>query len=313
MRQACDLSQSCLWGCERGAIYDANYDLAALRRSPNFELRDCLTAIELRPIEKGWEVALHEGGQTLRAPRVIVAAGAFGTLKLVLPLVATGGSGELPFQNSPVMATPLLLPKRLGSTPARQGYSLAQLGYRFGYGDKAGDYVTGGIYEVTGLPPSSFAVRLPFGRRAATEIFRALASALLVATTYFPGSCSANRVTWRHNGKKLSITLHGGLTPALDRIAPEVRRRLTRLWRQLGAYALPGASFATPGTDAHLGGLFPMGGYGRYGTDQFGQPHAAPGLYLVDGSVLPSVPSKPTTLTIMANADRIGRHLAATP
>jgi choline dehydrogenase-like flavoprotein len=312
-RQACDLSQSCLWGCERGAIYDSSYDLATLRGSPHFELRDGLTAIQLRPVENGWEVALRENGQPLRAPRVIVAAGAFGTLKLVLPILAASETGELPFLNSPVLATPLLLPKRLGATPPRQGYNLAQLGYRFGFGDKAGDYVTGGIYEVSELPPSSFAARLPFGRRAGTEIFRALAPALLVATTYFPGNCSANRATWRRTGDELSIKLHGGVTPELDRIAPAARRKLTLAWRSLGAYALPGASFATPGMDAHLGGLFPMGSDGRYGSDQFGQPHAAPGLYLVDGAVLPSVPSKPTTLTIMANADRIGRHLAATP
>jgi choline dehydrogenase-like flavoprotein len=34
-----------------------------------------------------------------------------------------------------------------------------------------------------------------------------------------------------------------------------------------------------------------------------------PGLHLVDGAVLPTIPSKFTTLTVMANADRIARRL----
>ena len=34
------------------------------------------------------------------------------------------------------------------------------------------------------------------------------------------------------------------------------------------------------------------------------------GLYVADGSVLNHLPAKQLTLTIMANADRIGRHIA---
>jgi choline dehydrogenase-like flavoprotein len=55
---------------------------------------------------------------------------------------------------------------------------------------------------------------------------------------------------------------------------------------------------------------FPMGPPEAFGTSRFGELNAAPGLHLVDGSLLPSIPAKFTTLTIMANADRIGRHLA---
>jgi len=33
----------------------------------------------------------------------------------------------------------------------------------------------------------------------------------------------------------------------------------------------------------------------------------ARGVYLADGSVLPRLPAKPLTLTLMANADRVGR------
>jgi choline dehydrogenase-like flavoprotein len=104
--------------------------------------------------------------------------------------------------------------------------------------------------------------------------------------------------------------VRGGLAPGFNEVAQAVRQRLAKIWRKLGALPLPGAALATAGTDAHLGGVFPMGVAAPHGTNVFGELHAAPGLHLVDGSVLPTIPSKFTTLTIMANADRIGRHLA---
>jgi choline dehydrogenase-like flavoprotein len=308
-RQDCDLRQACLWGCPRGAIYDAASDLKRLQRHPQFRLLDHATAQSVRQVEDGWEVNLQRGGR-LSAPRVVLAAGVLGTLKLVLPLLGPE-SGELRLLHSPVLATPLLLPRRLFGDAPTQGYTLAQLGFRYRHGATPDAYVTGGLYEVAALPPSSFAARLPMGRRAATEIFRALAPALLVATTYFPDAWSSNRVRWRRAGDDITLNIQGGTAPDFDALAADIRSRLGRIWRSLGAYMLPGGAVAMPGTDAHLGGLFPMGSSRPEGTNSLGELAGAPGLHLVDGAVLPFIPSKPTTLTIMANADRIGRALAA--
>jgi choline dehydrogenase-like flavoprotein len=214
------------------------------------------------------------------------------------------------------MAVPLLVSGRLGGKLPTEGHSLAQLGFRLACSPKPGDYVTGAIYEVAGLPPATFAARMPLGRRAATEIFRALAPALAVATIYFPGRYSANTVALRPSAQGAQgadaprVELRGGVAPGFDEVARTVRARLTAIWRKLGARPLPGAALATAGTDAHLGGVFPMGVVAPHGTNNYGELHAAPRLHLVDGSVLPTIPSKFTTLTIMANADRIGRYLA---
>jgi choline dehydrogenase-like flavoprotein len=307
-RHACDLRLACLWGCERGAIYDARQDLTLLRQHAHFELRERTTAARLTHQENGWEVATTAGDH-LRAPRLVVAAGTLGSLRLVAPLLDPA-QATLPLLNSPVMVMPLLMPRRLGGAMPTQGHSLAQLGFRLASSHTPGDHVSGALYEVAGLPPSSFAARMPFGRRAATEIFRALAPALAVATIYFPGRYSANKVSLQdaHGGARIHI--HGGVTDGFDAIARAVQRRLAKIWRRLGAFALPGAALATAGTDAHLGGVFPMGAAQPNGTSRFGELNAAPGLHLVDGSVLPGIPSKFTTLTIMANADRIGRELA---
>jgi choline dehydrogenase-like flavoprotein len=307
-RRACDLRLACLWGCERGAIYDARQDVALLRQHANFELRDRTTAVQLTRRDDAWDITTKDG-QCLRAPRLIVAAGTLGSLRLVAPLIDPPPV-TLPLLNSPVMAMPLLVPRLLGRKMPPHGHSLAQLGFRLRCSAAPGDHVSGAVYEVAGLPPSSFAARMPFGRRAASEIFRALAPALAVATIYFPGRYSANQVSLQHGDDGLRVHIRGGVADGFDALARAVQRRLARIWRKLGAFALPGASLATAGTDAHLGGVFPLGAAAPHGTSRFGELNAAPGLHLVDGSVLPTIPSTFTTLTIMANADRIGRHLA---
>jgi choline dehydrogenase-like flavoprotein len=307
-RGACDLRLSCLWGCERGAIYDARQDLALLRQHPNFALRDRATAVRLARRADAWEVTTADG-QCMSAPRLIVAAGTLGSLRLVAPLIDPLPA-TLPLLNSPVMAMPLLVPRQLGRKMPPQGHALAQLGFRLRCSALPGDHVSGALYAVAGLPPSSFVARIPFGRRAGTKIFRALAPALAVATIYFPGRYSANRVSLQYDDDGARIHICGGVTDGFAALARTVRRRLARIWRKLGAFALPGATLATAGTDAHLGGVFPLGAAAPHGTSRFGELNGAPGVHIVDGSVLPSIPSTFTTLTVMANADRIGRHLA---
>lgn len=307
-RNACDLRRDCLWGCERGAVYDARFDLDDLRRSGNFRVADDARVVRLAQLPAGWQV-LTQDARRFAAPRVVVAAGALATSALVLPLLPNAPR-ELRLLSNPVLAMPVLVPRRLGQPAATEAYSLAQLGYRLRYGSASLDYITGAVYEVDGLPGSSFTARLPFGRLAGTNFFNAIASALLVTTGYFPGTESDNRLRWQRNGDAISIIIRGGADAGLPAKVNDVIHRLRRVWWKLGGLMLPGASLAQPGTDVHFAGLFPMGTDTIHGTSKNGELVAAPGVFVVDGSVLPTLPSKYVTLTIMANADRIGRHIA---
>lgn len=103
--------------------------------------------------------------------------------------------------------------------------------------------------------------------------------------------------------------MKGDFADGFENIRKKVMHDLNARWRGLGMLPLPLASLAKPGTDAHLVGTLPMGSEAANGTNAFGELAGNPGLHIVDGSILPSLPSKHTTLTIMANADRIGRHL----
>jgi hypothetical protein len=307
-RKTCDLRNECLWGCTRGAIYDARYDLAKLENYREFRLVDNAFAADLSRTAGGWMISTKDQRQ-FGAPCIILAAGTLGTIALVLPLLSNAPS-ELSLLSNPVAAMPLLLPGRWGSSSHAKSHSLAQLGYRLRYGSTAAEYVTGAMYEVGSLPASSFVARLPFSRPAGTDFFGFLAPALLICTIYFPGSLSNNKVKWERREGRALITVHGGFEIGLQETMRNVTKQLRRIWKRLGAWSLPGTSLAAPGTDVHYAGPFGMGQQVAHSTTRFGELHSAPGVFVVDGASLPTLPSKYPTLTIMANADRVGRHLA---
>jgi choline dehydrogenase-like flavoprotein len=302
-RSPCDLRGGCLWGCPLGAIYDARSDLARLAPRANFRLAEKAEVIRLEKQEAGWRVSTADG-RSFVAGKVVLAAGTLGSTRLVAPLLPVLPGWRL--LSNPVVAAPLLMPRALMTAP-KASHDLAQLAFFLPFG-AADDYVSGAIYETVGLPASSFASQLPLGRRAGEAVFRFLSSALLVAVSYFAGAFSRNLVEFERATGKLKIK--GGFAPGFADLVREIGRDLARHWRRSGAVPLARAQLALPGTDAHFAGTLPMGGAEANGTNTLGELKGLEGLHMVDGAVLPSLPSKHATLTIMANADRIGLALS---
>lgn len=168
----------------------------------------------------------------------------------------------------------------------------------------------GALYELTGLPFWSFTGRLPLSRRGGFALFPLLSPAMLIATCYFPGHLSNNDLTWTRSADRIQISIRGGQSASLPEIAGKAKREIRRHLRACGAWLLPGTTIAAPGTDVHYAGTLPMGGRQENGTTALGELNGAPGIHVVDGAVLPSLSAKYPTLTIMANAARIGHTLA---
>jgi choline dehydrogenase-like flavoprotein len=71
----------------------------------------------------------------------------------------------------------------------------------------------------------------------------------------------------------------------------------------------PLLQIATTGRGFHFGGSFPMAHVPKPGqTDRVGRPYGMERLHVVDATVFPSIPATTITLTVMANAYRIGRE-----
>ena len=301
-RQACIQCGLCLWGCSRGSIYDSALELPMLRRFDHFDYRPGHRVLRLGRDGVLQTLAVRAGGEeiTLRAETVLLAAGAISTAALALPRLGLADR-PAPLLTNPAAATAFLVPGLIGADLPERSISLGQLFYRL---PVDGGGAAGVLYGADALPVHLIADRLPLGRPAALRLARALAPALVMATAYLPGSFSRNRITVGQG----RVTIEGEQT-AEGRV--RLRQSVKRLSRALfpAAWPLPGAtSLLEPGADAHYGGVLPMGGVGPFASGAFGD--LDDGLHAVDGAVLPHLPAVHPTLTIMANALRIGEEVA---
>jgi choline dehydrogenase-like flavoprotein len=88
----------------------------------------------------------------------------------------------------------------------------------------------------------------------------------------------------------------------------KILRKLRKLARWVQAYPLtPLLQLTEPGRGFHAAGSFPMAADPKPGqTDTLGRPPGWCRTHLVDASILPSIAATTITLTVMANAWRIG-------
>lgn len=311
-RGPCLLCDTCLFGCRHGAIWNAAYDLETLRRHPGLEYRPGWLVEGLEAAAGGYRLAVAGRGRPLAAPRVLLAAGALVSTRLVLEL--TGRFDEdVALLTSPAMAFALCLPERVASPLPEREFSLAQLSFVAQGPGGAGDRSYGNLFSASGIPGSFLVERIPVTRPAAVRLFRYLQPALLLANCYLPATFSANAARLEKNGEGASrLRVRGGFADGFGLRCERLQRQLSRSFRRLGALMLPGSfTSAEPGSDLRYGGTFPMRERPRAEeVDRTGELAGWPGLHLVDLSIFPAMPAKHPTLTLMANADRIGRAVA---
>jgi choline dehydrogenase-like flavoprotein len=136
---------------------------------------------------------------------------------------------------------------------------------------------------------------------------------LLLVQAYLHSDFSSHILARLAPGPEGALTLEGVANPEAERSVKRVIGKLDDHWRAFGARAVPGmTAISKPGSGNHSGGSFPMRERpGPFESDVSGRPTGFERVYVADSSVLPSIPATTVTLTVMANAHRIGQRVAA--
>lgn len=304
-RSVCSLDRACMWGCAKRAVYSAADELPHLAAYSNFSFHGGVVVEAIERDGADWLLVGRRGGSgdvmKFRAPRLILAAGTLASTRLAL--TASGDAGRWrPLAHTPAMAFALLQPSRLGRPQGEGGYGNAQLCFKARTEQVA---AFGLLYDAAVMASPDIIARMPLTRPGAIAVVRALLPALLLGLLYFPGAFSNCRVRLAADGR---LEVEGGVTPNFAVAAGAVTAVMRRRFRGYGAWLLPGSlQLMEPGAEIHVGACLPMGRE----TSSMGELPRCPGLHLVDSAVLPMMTAKHHTLTVMANADRIGRGLAA--
>jgi choline dehydrogenase-like flavoprotein len=242
--------------------------------------------------------------ETFRARAVCIGAGALNTTRIVLAS-ADDHDTELPLLDNPMVCIPLLDVRRIGVALETRDTSLAQL--NLVAEDDDGQLAQGSLYGTTGPLRSDFLFQLPWSARDNRVLARYVAPATAFLMVFYARDPDAS------SGVRLRPS--GALEVRLRPEPPHpLEERLIRLFRRIGFYSHR-AMLQRPamGSALHFAGSLPMSADPRrYQTDRDGRLAGTSRVYIVDGACLPRLPAKNATFTIMANALRIGRKVAAT-
>jgi len=309
-RQACDLSGNCLWGCHRKSLYSSRSDLSTLKKFTNFHYRPGFLVENVflhnhRPTVQGRSLSnLLGGNATLSAHKVMLAAGTLATSRL--SMIALKLNRLLTMQSTPVAAFMLWLPTMLG-TPRTASFGLGQLSFALSLNHGISGF--GSLFNTTGIPISEFSKYMPLNKPLGIQVLKSLLSSCVVGNIYLPGSFTDVSLQLDQN-KVLKVS--GKYKTEVSRLMDDAKNLLRRSFMRLGALMLPGSfTLSKPGGDIHHACSLPMRENPTLGeTDRNGELFGLAGVHIVDGASLSALSEKSHTLTIMANADRIGRLVA---
>lgn len=300
------------WSNAGESVYRPELTIATLQRGPRFQY--CPGWIVERFSEDASGVSVHarrcdgDESRSFRAQKLVLAAGALGTARLALRSL---GSPEqrLPLACNAHLYVPCLHVAGLGRPHAERCHSLAQLTMIHDPSGNPGELVQAQLYSYRSLLLFRLLPDVPLPQREALRILRAVAPSLAIWAVEHadePGPGSSCRLL--PDGR---LAVEHRPDSATERRRRAVERTLMHGMRRLGLWPIRRV-FSGAGSSLHYGGQLPASERDEPMTcDHAGRLRGTRGVHVVDGAALRYLPAKGPTFTLMANADRIARSIAA--
>lgn len=307
----------CLTGCPSDLIYSARQSLAPMIRRGNVRHEPGLLALEIGEDEVGcWVRAqrLSDGSiVTKRADRVFVAAGGLGSTRIVLNSVRRSVR-RLELAESAQFVLPFVSGCGHRDPRAYSTFTLNQVSMVVRYGREGLDLAHLHLYPYNPV----FDDELPGPIARSPRLKTALLKRTVAALGYLPSWASPSMaidVGERRADQLPALRLFGLRNAATGPALAKTMARLVGVAPALDLWpGLPVLRLSGPGKSYHFGGSLPhVAGKPREGaleTDVLGRTAEWRHVHIVDGAVLPSVPSTTFTLSVMANAHRIATAAA---
>lgn len=282
----------------QGGLYTAGRTLDQLRSSSDitymgghelcaFEEKD--DCVELTVLDRSSGTK-----RTVRTRHLLLGCGTLQTARLVL-LNKKGSNRSLPFMDHPPTLLPLFIPAMFGHRLPANSFPV-QLAATLD-GVENCDMIS--LYYPGAMLRSDLIPDIPLPARSSIRLMNWLLSGMLVAQIWETSRPSTNRLSLDENS---DIVIDYPDRPPYGRLG-----KVISAFRALGAYSHRSlATMSLPGWGFHYAGCLPM----RQAPSEF-ETHVDGRLWdsrrvrVIDGSVLPSLPGKNHSLTMMANAARI--------
>jgi choline dehydrogenase-like flavoprotein len=301
----------CLYGCPYGYIYNSSDTLDALRAHRDFTYRPGVVVQRVSEASSHVELSgVITDGQTpftMSVERAFLACGVFSTARIVLASLDAFGE-TLRAADNCYFLLPLLRYRKEKDVKHEPLHTLAQVFLEL-HDDAIGPQTVHlQVYTYNELYRTQ--IRNMVGPLAPVAEATLLGRLLLIQGYLHSDLSPGINLTLDRDGTlALSVDANAKTQPALAAL----RRRL---WAERAAMrALPvtrAMRVGKPGRGFHTGGTLPMRARPhRLETDVDGRLQGFSRLHVVDASVLPTLPATTITLSVMANAHRIGAAAVA--
>jgi choline dehydrogenase-like flavoprotein len=277
------------------SVYRPQFTLESLKRRHNFTYLPGRLAVSFD--EADGAVTLRcRGGEAITARRLILAAGAINTGRLVLQSLPHHGR-RLPILCNPnhwVAAIDLAM---LGRPAGDARYSLAQLA---AVQRVDGEDVLAQFYSYRSLLTFRVLRGIPLPPRLGVLFMRLIATAFTCVNLHFADEPADTKYVELDGD---AFRAHYALPPAQANAVRRGERAMLR--RLVGLRCMPiGVTRPSPGASIHYAGTLPHGD-GPLNTAPDGRLNGCRHVYVGDGSSWRWLPAKGLTFTLMANARRV--------
>jgi choline dehydrogenase-like flavoprotein len=306
----------CMHGCPYGYIYNSAATLQELERNPRFTYQPDTIVTSLVENDDGVTIHCHDrltgGEQTTGVARVYLAGGVIPTTKILLES-RRDFDRTLWLKDSQYFLIPLLFARRTPGVREEALHTLSQLFLEILDPAVSSHAVHLQIYTYSNLIQDAVRHALSRFRLNADFLAAALEGRLVVAQGFLHSNDSSKIAVTLRQSPATRLELKAEINPHARSTVRKVARKLLRNAGRLGvAPVLPMVHVAEPGRSYHGGGTFPMREQpGPFESDTLGRPHGWRRVHAVDATVLPCIPGTTITLSVMANAHRIGWESAS--
>jgi choline dehydrogenase-like flavoprotein len=261
-------------------------------------------AVEVEAID------LKRGGtEVFSARRLILSAGVLGTARIVLRSLERYDT-PVPIVSNPGTYVPCIHFPMLGKAARDRRHSLTQLGAILERDGPDPSRVYAEVHSYRSLCLFKVVKESPLPVKEGLRAVRDLLDCFVILVIHHedrpaPGKCCTLRRGAAGEPDVLEVRFDAASSARTPRQASD-ERALFRSFRKLGCWPIrrihPGN-----GASLHYAGPFPMTAGNRELTVTRGcRLRGTTSVHIADGSVLPYLPAKASTLTLMANADRVG-------
>jgi choline dehydrogenase-like flavoprotein len=308
----------CMYGCAYRAIFSGQETLSQLISSgtckylPGYIVKT-FSEDQGKVTIRGVDVS-GAPGEPIVGSRLVIAAGPFATAKIVLEslnLIAK----EITVKTSDQFYQPLITSFRSPNITNEPMHTMSQVFWALRDPSVSPYYIHSSLYMYNDMYLQTLQNLLGKFYPTLKYFVTQFLERFCFSISYLHSDHSATLKTQVINDSLRTLKVEGVINPASE----EIIKKLKKKWRQLSRYTgmFPAPFYNSqrlPGAGNHNGGSFPMRRSPKdLETSTNGMLYGFERVHIADSSIMPSITASTITLSIMANAHRIGTELAELP